>query len=84
VADRPYLNAALTAFDVRKEIQTIEGHSVRVVYGVFGLDGKRFHALPPGKGDAEPALFGSVPSTSFEFTNLGDAIASAVLAQEKV
>jgi carbonic anhydrase len=78
-----YLNAALTAFDVRKEIDAIEGHSVRVVYGVFGLGGQRVHALPPGEGDAAAAIFGSVPSTSLEFTNLGNAIASAVLAKGK-
>jgi carbonic anhydrase len=79
-----YLNAALTAFDVRKEISTIDGHSVRVVYGVFGLDGQRVHSLPPGAGDDEPPIFGSVPTTSQEFTNLGDAIASAVLARKEI
>ena len=41
-----YLNAALTAFDVRKEIDAIDGHSVRVVYGVFDLVDQRVHALP--------------------------------------
>jgi carbonic anhydrase len=78
-----YLNAALTAFDVRKEISAIEGHTVRVVYGVFGLDGQQVFALPPGDGDGEPPIFGTVPSTSQEFTNLGDEIATAVLARQK-
>jgi carbonic anhydrase len=79
-----YVNAALTAFDVRKEIDAIGGHSVRVVYGVFGLEGQSVHALPSGEGDAEPATFGSVPSSSLEFVSLGEAIASAVLAKERL
>ena len=44
-----YLNAALTAFDVRKEIEAIEGHMVQTVYGVFDLVDQRVHALPHRK-----------------------------------
>jgi hypothetical protein len=68
---------------VRKQIEAIEGHSVRVVYGVFGLEGQSVHALPAGEGKAEPPTFGSVPSSSEEFASLGEAIASAVLSNEK-
>jgi carbonic anhydrase len=79
-----YVNAALTAFDVRKEIEAIGGHSVRVVYGVFGLEGQSVHALPHVEDGAEPATFGSVPNSSQDFVSLGEAIANAVLAKEKL
>ena len=76
-----YLNAALTAFDVQKEIEAIEGHRVQTVYGVFDLVDQRVHALPHSKNAVEQATFGQVPSSTEEFTALGDRIAHAVQAK---
>src|SRR5271165_5118482 len=73
-----YLNAALTAFDVRKEIAAIEGHMVQTVYGVFDLVDQRVHALPHPKNAVAEATFGQVPSSTEEFTALGDRLATAV------
>ena len=73
-----YLNAALTAFDVRKEIEAIDGHMVQTVYGVFDLVDQRVHALPHRKNAVAEATFGQVPSSTEEFTALGDRLATAV------
>ncbi|MGZ3471897.1 MAG: carbonic anhydrase [Isosphaeraceae bacterium] len=73
-----YLNAALTAFDVRKEIEAIEGHMVQTVYGVFDLVDQRVHALPHRKSAVAEAIFGQVPSSTEEFTALGNHLATAV------
>jgi carbonic anhydrase len=73
-----YLNAALTAFDVRKEIEAIDGHMVRTVYGVFDLVDQRVHALPHRKHAVAETTFGQIPSNTDEFTALGDRLARAV------
>jgi carbonic anhydrase len=76
-----YLNAALTAFDVRKEIDAIGGDSVRVVYGVFDLVDQRVHATPDRQGIAGDAIFGQVPTNAEDFSVLGDLLAKAVQAR---
>lgn len=77
-----YLNAALTAFDVRKEIKGVEGSSVRVVYGVFDLVDQMVHGMPHRKAAAEESMFGDVPSDAEGFTALGDRLARAVCDRE--
>jgi len=77
-----YLNAALTAFDVQKEIAAIEGHMVQTVYGVFDLVDQRVHAQPYRKNAVAEATFGQVPSSTEEFTALGERIATAVQTRE--
>jgi carbonic anhydrase len=76
-----YLNAALTAFDVRKEIRGIDGSSVRVVYGVLDLADQRVHGMPH-QGGGEEATFGNVPDDAQGFSELGDQIARAVRARD--
>ena len=76
-----YLNAALTAFDVRREIQALDGTSVRVVYGVFDLADQRVHALPHHAHDVTESIFGRVPETPRDFISLGDQLATAVQAR---
>ena len=75
-----YLNAALTAFDVRKETSGIDGSAVRVVYGVFDLVDQRVHGMPH-HGGGDEATFGEVPADAEGFTALGDRIAGAVKAR---
>ncbi len=76
-----YLNAALTAFDVRREIQAFDGISVRVVYGVFDLIDQKVHALPHHAQDEGEPIFGGVPESPPDFTALGDQLARAVQAR---
>ena len=76
-----YLNAALTAFDVRREIAVLGASSVRVVYGVYNLDAQRVHALPHHEHDETLPTFSEVPNTPDEFITLGDQFVKAVLAR---
>jgi len=77
-----YLNAALTAFDVQKEIAAIDGHMVQTMYGVFDLVDQRVHALPYRKNAVAEATFGKVPASTEGFTVLGESIATAVQTRE--
>jgi carbonic anhydrase len=45
-----YLNAAITAYDVRREVDRLAGDAVRVVYGVFDLVQQRVRARPSPPG----------------------------------
>jgi len=63
---------------VRKEIAAIDGNMVQTVYGVFDLVDQRVHALPYRKNAVAEATFGQVPSSTEEFTALGDRLATAV------
>jgi carbonic anhydrase len=79
-----YLNAALTAFDVRKEFAVTRQSSVRVVYGVFDLADQKVHALPHHAHAVETPTFGDVPSSTEAFIAFGDQLASAVRARGRV
>ncbi len=79
-----YLNAALTAFDVRKEIDSLDSTSVRVVYGVFDLADQKVHDLPHRARDTNEPIFGTVPAIPRDFTALGDQLAEAVQARGMV
>jgi carbonic anhydrase len=79
-----YLNAALTAFDVRRELGLSHEADPQVVYGVFDLVGQRVAALPRADQARESqtgAIFGTVPSTSDGFAKLGAEIARRVIAR---
>lgn len=76
-----YLNAALTAFDVRREIAVLSDTPVRVVYGVYNLADQRVHAMPQHNHDEELPTFGAVPSTPDQFITLGDQFVKAVLSR---
>jgi carbonic anhydrase len=73
-----YLNAALTAFDVRREIAVLGASSVRVVYGVFNLDDQKVHPLPHHDHDEGSPTFGEVPTTPDQFIGLGEQFVKAL------
>jgi carbonic anhydrase len=76
-----YLNAALTAFDVRREIAATGSTTVRVVYGVFDLADQRIHGLPGRAAESAEPIFGEVPTTSADFSILGEKLVLAVRAR---
>jgi carbonic anhydrase len=76
-----YLNAAITAYDVRREVDRLGGNTVRVVYGVFDLVQQRVRARPAGlDGDAAAPIpvFGDVATGPDDFSTIGTEIAGAV------
>ena len=78
-----YVNAAITAYDVRREIDRLGGSAVRVVYGVFDLIQHRVRARPvtsSGDGPGRIPIFSDVPGGPDEFGAIGTEIARAVAA----
>jgi carbonic anhydrase len=69
-----YLNAALTAHDLARELQTsIEG-GLEVVYGIYDLVTQKVEAAP-----RDEATFSPAPKTSAEFTELSNRLVDSVL-----
>ena len=78
-----YLNAAITAYDVRREVDRLAAPSPRVVYGVFDLVQQRVRARPAG-GDDGPGLipiFADVAADPDEFAAISAEIARAVASR---
>jgi carbonic anhydrase len=80
-----YLNAAVTAFDLRREVQPLVEAPPRVVYGVYDLDSLRVHSTPvtPGghvcSGDAALA---EAPAHAEDFAVLAARFAERIAALE--
>ncbi len=69
-----YLNAALTAHDLNRELSASVADGLRVVYGVYDLLTQRVEVAPRSEVTFAPA-----PRTSAEFTALADQMADSVL-----
>jgi carbonic anhydrase len=79
-----YVNAAITAYDVRREIDRLGGNAVRVVYGVFDLIQHRVRARPvtaSGDGPGPVPIFADVPGGPDEFGDIALEIARAVASR---
>ncbi len=79
-----YLNAAITAFDVRREVDRLAGDAVRVVYGVFDLVQQRVRAWPAPTASEGPGpipVFADVPDGPDDFGAISTEIARAVAAR---
>jgi carbonic anhydrase len=73
-----YLNAAITAFDVERELKTSAAVSTRVVFGVFDLVAQRVRSTPLH----DTPVFSDVPRSPTEFERLGIQIAGSILEQQ--
>jgi carbonic anhydrase len=73
-----YINAAVTAFDLRREIAALGGGGLRVAYSVYDLFALRVHATPPVPG-ATPPMFGEVPDRAEDFIDLGTRLARSIV-----
>jgi len=71
-----YLNAALTAHDLARELGAAVSGDLRVVYGVYDLLSQRVSAAPLGD-----EAFRAAPRSSAEFTALGDLMADSVVSR---
>jgi carbonic anhydrase len=72
-----YLNAAITAYDVQRELLTPPASGTRVVYGVFDLVAQRVRARP---GQDAP-IFAEVPAGPGDFTELAAQLAKSYLGK---
>ena len=78
-----YLNAAITAYDVRRELDPLTTAGTRVVYGVFDLVQQRIlgRPAPTGGEHAESIpIFADVPWGAEAFNELSTELARAVAA----
>lgn len=78
-----YLNAAVTAHDLRREIRSLGNSKIRVVYGVYDLTTLRIRAQP---GDAAvaaglPAAFADAPECADDLVKIGQGLAELLVAQ---
>jgi carbonic anhydrase len=70
-----FLNAAITAFDVQRELKTPPVNNTRVVYGVFDLVAQHVRSHPR----RETPIFADSPSGADELSQLAIAIAQSIL-----
>ena len=72
-----YLNAALTAYDLRREVEGVGNTNLPVVYSVCDLGDLRVRSLPAGPGaHAEPAeMFAAPPQGADGFVSLARQLA---------
>jgi carbonic anhydrase len=57
-----FLNAALTAFDLRRELETVGDGSIEVVYGVFDITTQRVRCRPQGLPEVPLAPAPNLPA----------------------
>lgn len=77
-----YLNAAVTAFDVQREVRSIVGAPPGVAYCVYDLRQLRVRSQPSTGGPADGApMFGQAPERPDDFLDLGVRLAERVLAR---
>lgn len=75
-----YLNAAVTAYDLRREISGLGNSNLRVVYGVCDLGDLRVRALPAAPGIA-PTTFSDAPAQAEDFVALAGQLAGRLVAR---
>ena len=77
-----YLNAAVTAYDLAREIHGLGRTDLRVVYGVCDLGDLRVRALPDATvaRQAGRAMFAEAPERAEDFIELGNTISAQVIA----
>jgi carbonic anhydrase len=74
-----YLNAAVAAYDLRREVEALKMKDVRVVFTVYDLSSLRVHSLP-----GDPSAFHDAPTSADEFNALGLEIAQRALKRESI
>jgi carbonic anhydrase len=77
-----YLNAAVTAFDLRRELAVLQLTDMRVAYGIYDLEALRVHAEPDncehGRRHVERA-FDPAPEHAEQFDGLARHLAARVI-----
>ncbi|MFO0917705.1 MAG: carbonic anhydrase [Planctomycetaceae bacterium] len=71
-----YLNAAITAFELRREVSALQAESIQVVYSVYDLATMFVTAMPTEK-PVEPS-FGPAPAQD-QLTELANRLAAAIV-----
>jgi carbonic anhydrase len=76
-----YQNAAITAFDLQRELFAREDRPLKVVYGVCNVGTMQVNALPVASAEVGPNLL-QAPSKADEIGPLADEIVQALAATQ--
>lgn len=78
-----YLNAAITAYDLRRELKALDNSELEVLFGIYNLDSQQVCGCPSGSHPAGslPPLVLSAPREAETFVELANSIAGGVLAK---
>lgn len=86
IATAVYLNAAITAYDLKREISSLGITTLPIVFGVYELSTMRVQGLPDDR--SRPPIpesnFSPAPSSSDEFADLGAQLAKRLLSSGDV
>lgn len=79
IAATVYQNAAITAFDLKRELFAREEHAMEVVHGVCDVDTMLVSALPVSDAAAGPTLL-SAPHSAEEIGQFAERVVQAIAA----
>jgi carbonic anhydrase len=75
-----FLNAAITAYDVQRELKIPPANDTRVVYGVFDLVAQHLRSHPR----QELPIFADTPAGAEDLSQVAAAIAASILGERPV
>jgi carbonic anhydrase len=75
-----FLNAAITSYDVQRELKIPPANDTRVVYGVFDLVAQHLRSHPR----QESPIFADTPTGAEGLSQVADAIAASILGERPV
>lgn len=78
-----YLNAAVTAHDLNREIRSLGNDKLRIVYGVYDLASLRVRAMPGDEAVAAgiSAAFADAPQSAEDLTQIGIRLAEFLVGR---
>jgi carbonic anhydrase len=78
-----YVNVAVTAFDLKREVRALENSDIRVVYGVYDLASLRIRSelVDPRNGSDTPRPFMEAPEKAEDFRVVGLRLARLIAAR---
>jgi carbonic anhydrase len=80
-----YLNAAITAFDLRRELRSIDAAKLSVLFGVYDLESHHVCGCPCEPSRTQnldrPPLLAAAPQRAEDFSELAESLARNVIAK---
>lgn len=74
-----YLNAAVTAFDVHREVSDIAGDAIEIAFGVYNVSRSRVSAMPLRSYDDEAPCFLPAPKSADAFAGLASQVVERLM-----
>jgi carbonic anhydrase len=73
-----YLNTAVTAYDLRRQVRSLGNTTLPIVYGVYDLADMRVRSLPGDMPDSDTPPFAEAPEGPEGFVALGACLAERI------